>query len=93
MRFAGVRSKKNGEVTIIEKAELEAGPPLSKEEKNWRGRELVSWKGDRLWSLLVLGTRQGWEVWTFQWYNRAITCDWVFLSCCLENSLCYKVEL
>jgi hypothetical protein len=69
MRFAGVRSKKNGEVTIIEKAELEAGPPLSKEEKNWRGRELVSWKGDRLWSLLVLGTRQGWEVWTFQWYN------------------------
>lgn len=42
MRFAGVRSKKSGEAPIIEKAELEAGPPLSEEEKKELGRKRAS---------------------------------------------------
>jgi hypothetical protein len=42
MRFARVRSKKNGEATIIEKAELEARAPLSEEGTKGLERRRVS---------------------------------------------------
>jgi hypothetical protein len=42
MRFARLRSKKNGEATIIEKAELEARVPLSEEGTKGLERKRVS---------------------------------------------------